>query len=49
MADDEILDECDLSYCPRCGSDLQTEELPVKCPTHGVVNIDYWETNWEDN
>lgn len=40
----DIRNETDLSYCPACGSELDTSELPVTCPEHGPVNIDFWES-----
>lgn len=46
---DDIYDETseEISYCPRCGEELEGE-YPVRCPTHGPVNIDYWESGFED-
>lgn len=39
---DDWRDETDLDYCPRCGEAL-TGEMPVECPEHGPLSIDYWE------
>lgn len=36
------MDETELVYCPRCGSEL-SGVISVECPEHGRVSIDYRE------
>ena len=52
MSSEEIdmgvwLDETELVYCPRCGSELDDGAV-VRCPEHGPLSIDYWELDEED-
>lgn len=48
MIGSDFKDERDCSYCPLCGSDLEWDDPWMKCPEHGIVNIQFWESNWEE-
>lgn len=46
---DKIETEQNLDYCPKCGKELESDDPYVRCPKHGIVNIDFWLSNWEED
>lgn len=36
-----------LDYCPKCGSELEENDPWTECPKCGIVNIQFWVSDWE--